>query len=57
MKEIIESIVYPLALMFNLSLKTGYIPSDYKCAKIIPIFKTEKKINLITTDQLVFYQR
>jgi len=29
--------------LFNLSFKTGYIPSDYKCAKIIPIFKTDEK--------------
>ena len=43
LKEIIESIVYPIAHLFNLSFKTGYIPSDYKCAKIIPIFKTEQK--------------
>jgi len=32
-----------LSDLFNLSFKTGYIPSDYKCAKIIPIFKTEEK--------------
>ena len=43
LKKIIESIVYPIAHLFNLSFKTGYIPSDYKCAKIIPIFKTDEK--------------
>ena len=43
LKEIIDSIVFPIAHLFNLSFKTGYIPSDYKCAKIIPIFKTEEK--------------
>ena len=41
--EIVNSIVFPLAHLFNLSFKTGYIPSDYKCAKIIPIFKTDEK--------------
>jgi len=46
LKEIIESIVYPIAHLFNLSFKTGYTPSHYKCAKIIPIFKTEEKYKL-----------
>ena len=41
LKEIVDSIVFPY--LFNLSFKTGYIPSDYKCAKIIPIFKTDEK--------------
>jgi len=46
LKEIVDIIVFPIAHLFNLSLKTGYIPSDYKCAKIIPIFKTDKKDKL-----------
>ena len=29
--------------MFNLTFNTGYFPGDYKCAKIIPIFKTDRK--------------
>ena len=43
LKEIIERIVYPLAHLFNLPFKTRYILSNYKCAKIIPIFKTDEK--------------
>ena len=27
--------------MFSLTFNTGYFPGDYKCAKIIPIFKTD----------------
>ena len=34
LKEIIESIVYPIAHLFNLSFKTGYTPSDYKCGGV-----------------------
>jgi len=29
--EIIDCIDYPIAHLFNLSFKTGYIPSEYKC--------------------------
>jgi len=36
------SIIKPVTHLFNLSLKTGFIPRDYKCAKIIPIFKANK---------------
>ena len=43
LKEIIDCIDYPIAHLFNLSFKTGYIPSEYKCAKIIPIFKADEK--------------
>ena len=29
--------------MGDLNIKTGYIPSEYKCAKIILIFKADEK--------------
>lgn len=37
--EIMPCIIFPIIHLFNLSLKTGYIPNDYKRAKVIPIFK------------------
>jgi len=40
---VINCIDYTIAHLFNLSFKTGYIPSEYKCAKIIPIFKADEK--------------
>ena len=40
LKEIIDCIDYPIAHLFNLSFKTGYIPSGYK---MIPIFKADEK--------------
>ena len=43
LKEIIHHILAPVTHLFNLSFKTGYIPDNYKCAKIIPIYKSEDK--------------
>ena len=43
LKDIIECIIYPVTHLFNLSFRTGYIPSEYKCAKVIPIFKSGDK--------------
>ena len=40
LKEIMPLIIKPVTYLFNLSLKTGYIPDDYKCAKIVPIHKS-----------------
>ena len=40
LKEIMPNIIYPIIYLFNLSLKTGFIPQNYKCAKIIPIYKS-----------------
>ena len=37
--EIMPCIIFPIIHLFNLSLKTGFIPADYKRAKVIPIFK------------------
>ena len=36
MPNIISSVVH----IFNLSLKSGYIPESYKCAKVIPFYKS-----------------
>ena len=37
--ETVEQISIPLARVFNLSLKEGVIPSEWKEANIIPLFK------------------
>ena len=36
---ILPSIINPLCYMFNLSLQTGYVPTQFKTAKVVPIFK------------------
>ena len=38
--DIMPCIIFPIIHLFNLSLKTGFIPNDYKRAKVIPIFKS-----------------
>ena len=43
LKEIMPSIIEPVKHLFNLSLRTGFIPESYKCAKIIPIHKASEK--------------
>ena len=35
-----------VAYIFNLSLKTGSVPSDFKCAKVSPIFKKGSKLDI-----------
>ena len=37
--ETVEQISVPLARVFNLSLKEGVVPSEWKKANNIPIFK------------------
>ena len=39
LKEIVEQISTPLAKLFNLSLEEGIVPSDWKEANIMPLFK------------------
>ena len=39
LKEIVPLIITPLHYLINLSLETGYIPSEFKVAKIVPVFK------------------
>ena len=37
--EIAEEISVPLAIMFNLSLREGTVPPEWKHANVVPIFK------------------
>ena len=39
LKEIVEQISTPLAKLFNLSLEEGIVPSEWKQANIMPLFK------------------
>lgn len=40
-KKVANEISHPLAVVFNLSLSTGKVPSQLKLAKVIPIFKKD----------------
>ena len=39
LKEAKNEIVKPLTILFNLSLRTGIVPNDWKLANVTPIFK------------------
>ena len=39
LKEAKSEIVKPLTILFNLSLRTGKVPNDWKLANVTPIFK------------------
>ena len=41
LKEIVEQISTPLAKLFNLSLEEGIVPSEWKEANIMQLFKKE----------------
>ena len=40
LKETVEQISTPLAHVFNMSLKEGIVPFEWKEANITPLFKT-----------------
>ena len=45
MKSIILIIMGPICHLFNLSFRTGFIPTILKTAKIVPIFKAGETDN------------
>ena len=50
LKDIMLQILDPILYLFNLSLTTGFIPDNYKYAKVIPIYKLKTyKIEETTT--------
>ena len=49
-KQIVDEIMFPLRHIFNLSLQKGVIPNELKIAKVIPIYKLDKKDSEFTTN-------
>jgi hypothetical protein len=43
LKQIAPIIIAPLKFLINLSLETGFVPSQIKLAKVIPLFKSGDK--------------
>ena len=41
LKNIIDCIIDPVVYLFNLSFKTGFVPTQMKCARVIPIYKLD----------------
>ena len=40
LKDASSVLAEPLAFIINLSLRTGTVPSDWKVAKVIPLYKS-----------------
>lgn len=38
-KSVAARIAHPLCIIFNVSLREGNIPQDWKCAEVVPVFK------------------
>ena len=55
-KQIAPYITNHLSDIFNLSFEQGVVPNKFKIARVIPIYKSGDKNNLIITDQSQFYQ-
>ena len=43
LKQITPSLIDPLTHIFNLSLRTGYIPPEFKVSRVIPLYKDGEK--------------
>ena len=43
-KHVVKQIVRPLTNNFNRSLITGIFPNDMKPTKVIPVFKSEDRL-------------
>ena len=39
LKNCLETLAYPLSILFNLSYNTGYIPQEWKLANVVPVHK------------------
>ena len=48
-KKVISHLAKPLMYTCNTSFKTGIFPDNTKVAKVIPVYKTDKKNNLTIT--------
>ena len=43
LKEIAPIIITPLHYLINLSLETGFVPTEFKLSKVVPVFKDGEK--------------
>ena len=46
-KECTSEIAPSLTRLINLSLRVGYVPKDWKCANIVPVFKNGNKEEVV----------
>ena len=43
LKDCAQSISYPLSILFNISFRTGSLPTEWKMANIVPVYKKGDK--------------
>ena len=43
LKEVADEVSHPLCILYNKSVKSGILPSDWKSANVVPIFKNGSK--------------
>jgi len=53
-KEVIEAIVDPLLLIYNLSLNKGIVPDKLKTVKVVPIYKKGDISQHVTIDLFLY---
>ena len=46
LKDAATVIAPPLAFIINMSLKSGIVPSEFKCGKVIPVYKSGPQNNI-----------
>ncbi|KAK3889104.1 hypothetical protein Pcinc_006847 [Petrolisthes cinctipes] len=50
--ELAEELVEPLAIIFNQSIRSGIVPSAWKDAEVVPIYKKEWRVNHLRSSLL-----
>jgi len=45
LKDVLPLLAEPISHVFNLSIQTGYIPNEFKTARVIPIYKSDSEFS------------
>ena len=51
LREYADELAPSLTTLFNIIVSTCTLPEEWKCYKVVPIYKKGKKYKLIITDQ------
>lgn len=55
-KKCADTLTFPILLLINLALKTGKFPTEWKKAKIVPVFKSGKQSSIVNYRPIsIFY--
>ena len=45
LRNVFPLLAQPMSHVFNLSIQTGYIPNEFKTARVIPIYKSDSEFS------------